>query len=90
MTFDEYWEQENRLLDLSYQESVRQKQERGKKMKDEDTCACHTEKKVQSGECCKQKPNPLDEFWEQLGDKKKKYVREYRPGKRNIPTTKTT
>ena len=34
--------------------------------------------------------NPLDVFWEQLGDKKKKYVREYRPGKRNIQTTKTT
>jgi hypothetical protein len=28
--------------------------------------------------------NPLDEFWEQLGDKKKKYVRSYRSDKRNI------
>ena len=90
MTFDEYWEQENRLLDLSYQESVRQKQERGKKMKDEDTCACHTEKKVQSGECCKQNANALDEFWHNLGDKKKKSVRSYRPSTRSIQDPETT
>ena len=90
MTFDEYWEQENRLLDLSYQESVRQKEERGKKMKDEDTCACHTEEKVKSGECCKQTPNALDEFWDKLGDKEKRNVRSYRSGNRNIQITKTT
>jgi len=32
--------------------------------------------------------NPLDVFWEQLGDKKKKYVRSYRSDKRNIQTKK--
>tara|TARA_Y100000996_G_scaffold395747_1_gene361242 strand:+ start:98 stop:274 length:177 start_codon:yes stop_codon:yes gene_type:complete len=32
--------------------------------------------------------NPLDEFWERLGDKDKKYVRSYRPNKRHIPTEK--
>ena len=32
--------------------------------------------------------NPLDVFWEQLGDKKKKYVRSYRSDKRHIPTKK--
>jgi hypothetical protein len=54
-------------------------------MQEEDTCACHTEEKVKAGECCKQKkPNALDEFWENLGDKKKKYVRNYRPNNRNI------
>ena len=69
---------------MSYQESVRQKEERGDKMKDKEKCACHTEEKVRSGECCKQKANPLDDFWHNLGDKYKKYVRSYRPNKRNI------
>ena len=32
--------------------------------------------------------NPLDVFWEQLGDKEKKYVRSYRSDKRNIQNTK--
>tara|TARA_B100000513_G_scaffold14161_1_gene5725 strand:+ start:102 stop:278 length:177 start_codon:yes stop_codon:yes gene_type:complete len=32
--------------------------------------------------------NPLDEFWAQIGDKKKKYVRSYRPNKRDIQTSK--
>ena len=59
-------------------------------MGEEKTCDCHTEEKVLSGECCKQKPNALDEFWDKLGDKKKKYVRSYRSGNRNIQTTKTT
>ena len=30
--------------------------------------------------------NPLDEFWERNGEKEKKYVRSYRPNKRNIET----
>ena len=30
--------------------------------------------------------NPLDEFWEKLGDKEKKHVRSYRPNKRDIQT----
>ena len=58
-------------------------------MGEEKTCACHTEEKVLSGECCKQKPNALDEFWDKLGDKDKRNVRSYRPGKRNIQDTKT-
>ena len=33
--------------------------------------------------------NPLDVFWEQLGDKKKKYVRSYGSGKRSLPTKKS-
>jgi hypothetical protein len=33
--------------------------------------------------------NPLDVFWEQLGDKKKKYVRSYGSGKRNLQDKKT-
>ena len=38
-------------------------------MQEKDTCACHTEEKRQSGECCKQeKPNALDEFWTSLGE----------------------
>ena len=53
-------------------------------MGEEETCVCHTEEKARSGECCKQKPNALDEFWDNLGDKKKKHVRSYRPDKRNI------
>ena len=53
-------------------------------MGEEETCACHTEEKARSGECCKQKPNALDEIWDNLGDKKKKHVRSYRPDKRNI------
>ena len=32
--------------------------------------------------------NPLDEFWEGLGDKDKKHVRSYRSGKRNIQIQK--
>ena len=28
--------------------------------------------------------NPLDVFWEQLGDKEKQNVRSYRPSKRDI------
>jgi len=32
--------------------------------------------------------NPLDEFWDTLGDKKKKYVRSYGSNKRNIQTKK--
>ena len=28
--------------------------------------------------------NPLDVFWEQLGDKEKKYVRSYRSDKRDL------
>ena len=28
--------------------------------------------------------NPLDVFWEQLGDKEKKYVRSYRSNKRDL------
>ncbi len=31
--------------------------------------------------------NPLDVFWEQLGDKEKKYVRSYRPNKRDLQDT---
>ena len=57
-------------------------------MGEEETCDCHTEEKARSGECCKQKPNVLDEFWDKLGDKKKKYVRSYRPNKRDIQTQK--
>jgi len=53
-------------------------------MGEDKTCDCHTEEKVRSGECCKQKTNPLDEFWHKLGDKYKKYVRSYRPNKRDI------
>jgi hypothetical protein len=64
--FHEYWDRENKLLELSYKESIRQKEER--KMKEEKTCDCHTEEKRQSGECCKQKPNALDEFWTSLGE----------------------
>ena len=38
-------------------------------MQEKDTCDCHTEEKVISGECCKQKkPNALDEFWASLGE----------------------
>ena len=37
-------------------------------MQEKDTCDCHTEEKRQSGECCKQKPNALDEFWTSLGE----------------------
>ena len=33
--------------------------------------------------------NALDEFWEKLGDKAKKYVRSYRPDKRNLQNKKT-
>ena len=33
--------------------------------------------------------NPLDEFWDNLGDKKKKYVRSYGSNKRNIQTKKS-
>ena len=40
-------------------------------MVEDKKCACHTEEKVRSGECCKQKANALDEFWHNLGDKKK-------------------
>ena len=32
--------------------------------------------------------NALDEFWEKLGDTAKKYVRSYRPDKRNLQTKK--
>ena len=32
--------------------------------------------------------NALDEFWDQLGDKKKKNVRSYRSDKRNIQDKK--
>jgi hypothetical protein len=32
--------------------------------------------------------NALDEFWDNLGDKAKKYVRSYRPDKRNSSSTK--
>ena len=32
--------------------------------------------------------NPLDDFWDQLGDKAKKYVRSYRSDKRNIQDKK--
>jgi len=32
--------------------------------------------------------NPLDEFWEQLGDKEKTYVRSYGSSTRNIQTKK--
>ena len=59
-------------------------------MGEEETCACHTEEKVRSGECCKQNANPLDEFWHKLGDKKNKYVRRYRPSKRGIQDPETT
>ena len=31
--------------------------------------------------------NPLDVFWEQLGDKEKKYVRSYRSNKRDLQDT---
>ena len=44
-------------------------------MGEEKTCDCHTEEKVLSGECCKQEPNALDEFWDKLGDKDKRNVR---------------
>ena len=33
--------------------------------------------------------NALDEFWEKLGDKAKKYVRSYRPDKRDLHPKKT-
>ena len=33
--------------------------------------------------------NPLDEFWEQIGDKEKKHVRSYRPNKRDLQNEKT-
>ena len=33
--------------------------------------------------------NPLDEFWDTLGDKKKKYVRSYGSNKRRISTKKS-
>ncbi len=59
-------------------------------MGEEETCACHTEEKVRSGECCKQNANPLDEFWHKLGDKKKKYVRSYRSSKRSIQNPENT
>jgi len=32
--------------------------------------------------------NPLDEFWESLGDKEKLNVRSYRPSERNIQVQK--
>tara|TARA_R100000353_G_scaffold53987_2_gene43224 strand:- start:388 stop:564 length:177 start_codon:yes stop_codon:yes gene_type:complete len=32
--------------------------------------------------------NPLDEFWEKLGDKEKKHVRSYRSSKRHIQVEK--
>ena len=32
--------------------------------------------------------NPLDDFWDKLGDKKKKNVRSYRSDKRNIQPKK--
>jgi|TARA_R110002050_G_scaffold32146_1_gene82900 hypothetical protein len=70
VTFDEYWQQENRLLELSYKESVRQLGERRVKKKEE--CDTHTKEKEDSGECCKQeKPNALDEFWKDLGEPEK-------------------
>jgi len=60
-------------------------------MKEEDKkCGCHTEEKEQSGECCKQKANALDEFWHNLGDTHKKYVRSYRSSKRSIQDPETT
>ena len=59
-------------------------------MGEDKTCACHTEEKVRSEECCKQKANTLDEFWHNLGDKKKKYVRSYRPSTRSIQDPETT
>ena len=69
MDFDEYWEQENHLLELSYKESVRQREERESKMTKKETCDCHTKDKLLSGECCKhKKPNALDEFWASLGE----------------------
>ena len=34
--------------------------------------------------------NPLDVFWEQLGDKEKKYVRSYRSNKRDLQDTERT
>jgi hypothetical protein len=37
-------------------------------MQEQDKCACHTKEKELSGECCKQRPNALDEFWASLGD----------------------
>ena len=33
--------------------------------------------------------NPLDEFWDTLGDKKKKYVRSYRTNKHNLQSEKS-
>lgn len=67
--FHDYWEHQNKLLELSYKESIRQREERrGKKMQEQDKCACNTKEKEQSGECCKQRPNALDEFWASLGD----------------------
>ena len=33
--------------------------------------------------------NPLDEFWDNLGEKKKKYVRSYGSSKHSIPTKKS-
>ena len=57
-------------------------------MGEEDKCACHTEEKARLGECCKQKPNALDEFWKSVGDKEKLNVRSYRPSKRNIQVQK--
>ena len=32
--------------------------------------------------------NPLDVFWEQIGDKEKKHVRSYRSSKRNLQNKK--
>ena len=33
--------------------------------------------------------NPLDEFWDTLGDKKKKYVRSYGSSKHNLQPKKS-
>ncbi len=65
MKFHEYWDNENKLLELSYKESIRQREERDA----EKTRVPVTQTKRQSGECCKQeKPNALDEFWTSLGE----------------------
>ena len=65
--FHDYWEHQNKLLELSYKESIRQREER--KCKNKTSVPVTQKKKLQSGKCCKQeKPNALDEFWTSLGE----------------------
>ena len=56
ISFDEYWAREDRITDMSYKESVRQKEERSSrgfdKWLDKSVCDNHTEQKLKDGECC--------------------------------------